>query len=462
MPEKPRPSADETSPESVFHWYIDAAPEQIRVNGREQPNLFRQRAIFVVHGMGEQHVTDSAAALRVGFEDSVPLVDPRHWDAQAENHWYVPQPFIADGHWGNYDKIEEFALDHWQTFNRHEQEFFTRVWRTRAINLSGTWWWFARSAWNLFLKSNWIAKCYYFMILPQLLFLIALLGIYPKTRRVVTGYLNDVRIFIEPRGDMEHAIAHRIEHKVGELFLRVLGLDWNLEPLPNEQKLIVRNKPVTFESVVWVSHSLGTVVSYKVLGDILRLCQRKRNSAADPDNPPEGVLRVERSLAAFVTFGSPLDKIKFLYPDSEVVQDWPAEYLPGGKHSLWHQEGAEWIFWDNYHYTSDPVSGRLDGFHFDSTSDEKSNLVRNFHTKGRKVLAYAHISYWKDKHFLTRLLNRSFPDLTEPWPPSNEPRAASTQKIMHFGSAIAYGILLPLAIYALAKYAWRVAEKLLS
>ena len=61
---KPRPLAFE---EGNFLWNIQRVPHTLP-DGKTHPG--RSSAIFVVHGIGQQRWTETAAHLRAGFEDA--------------------------------------------------------------------------------------------------------------------------------------------------------------------------------------------------------------------------------------------------------------------------------------------------------------------------------------------------------------------------------------------------------
>lgn len=448
MAEKPRLPAYDAQPDRVYQWYFQAIPEKISVNGNDRNNPFRAHAIYVVHGMGEQHFTDTAASLRIALEDAVPYVDPENWQPGAPNYWVVPQPFVYDGYWGNYPNIDEVAAELWHKFSDREREFFGRVWRGRAVNFDATWKWFAKNSFSLIGKAPWLAKLYYAFLFPQLLAGIAAMRFNSATRGFVTGYLNDVRLYVEPQGDMEHAIAQRIEFTVGKEFLRLLGTDYNFQDLKKTEWVTIGGTPHRFDRITWLAHSLGTVVSYKVIGDLLRRCLEERLKHA-PNPPPPNVERVEGSLQVFVTMGSPLDKFRFLYGDQGLLRDWPSEYHPGGDHSLWSRPNRPENFWHNFYYTADPVSGHLNSFTCQHDNNTV-NLVRNFHTRGPKPLGWAHVVYWNDRRLLTLLMNLAFgPTYVKPWPAAEKPRSKMVQSIQRIVAFSAYLFLIPLAFVAL-------------
>ena len=109
-----RPLAYETD---QLVWNIQRVPATLPDGKTRHPG--RTCAVFVVHGIGEQLWTATAAQLRSGFEDA--LVEIRKWQ---EQHGYkttggkedvlLPPPFIYEGYWANYDDIEATFPEDWQ------------------------------------------------------------------------------------------------------------------------------------------------------------------------------------------------------------------------------------------------------------------------------------------------------------------------------------------------------------
>jgi hypothetical protein len=381
-----------------YQWHFAAIPRFIRAAGRTIPNPFRERAVFVVHGIGAQAMAETAAALRLGLEDALVKADPRHWAAEGTENWIVPQPYIADGYWGDYDEIARMESERWARMTENERTFFNVVWGHRAVSTWSTYWWFLKTSSRLLGRSRGLAFVFYLDLVPKLQVAVTLALLLSPLRQFARDYLNDARLYLEPRGDVEHMIVQRIEYLVGAKFLELLGLDWDLRRLPENRRLSISGESHEFSRVTWIAHSLGTVISYNVLGDILRRCQQVDPGDAERLRNAHSVLE---SLEGFVTLGSPLDKIRVLFPD--VLREWPAEYLPGGSRTLWARSGRARSFWQNFHYTSDPVSSELDGF-----THEGRNIVENCHPQGVQVPGYSHLQYWRDPAVLARLLSLTF------------------------------------------------------
>lgn len=416
-----------------YQWHFRAIPEYIRQQGRCIPNPFRERALYVVHGIGEQRLTETAACMRIGIEDATQDIDPQHWIAGADDNWIVPQPFIYDGFWGAYDDIEKMEPELYTQLTDGEKDFFNRVWKKRAVSPFNTFTWLLNAGRNLIQNSHGITRLYYLYLVPMIWLIVLLSCVF--NRRFISGYLNDVRLYIDPRGDMENAIVQRIDRLIAERYLHLLGIspDFTDEPQMLE---VFKGQLHQFKRIAWVAHSLGTVISYNVISDLLYKCL----AIADDDTiQSKNARRVEASFEVFITLGSPLDKIRFLFPD--VLRDWPKEYLPGGARSLWSREGRPKDFWENFHYTSDPVSGRLGSFTYTPTDNPTPRqLVINWHTTGWRIPGLSHLAYWCDKGVLARVLHLSYSGLVINKKPQE--RSDTSQRLCLLGGALFWAVAL--------------------
>ena len=114
---EPRPLAFE---EGNFYWNLHRVPRTLTVTlpdgtKKTEPHPGRTCAIFVVHGIGQQHWTETAAQLRAGFEDAFERIakwqaeNPRPKGSRAEkappeptggdNPLKSTPPFIYLGYW---------------------------------------------------------------------------------------------------------------------------------------------------------------------------------------------------------------------------------------------------------------------------------------------------------------------------------------------------------------------------
>jgi hypothetical protein len=368
-------------------------------NGQKVPNPARDAAVFVVHGMGQQAYPDTAVQLRNGFEDALDLL-PR--PAEGSD---VPTPFIFDGFWANYDDFEHTFPEEWDRASAGERAFFTKLWERRSRSALRAAGWLAWQGWRLLTDSNVRAKTPWFRWFTYwwvaFLAWAGIVYLLVRHRKILTDVLGDVRLYADPRGQIQHVIVQRIERSVGERFLLLLGLNWDFQTLDISEQLKISGEPHRFRYVTWVAHSLGSVVSYNVISDLLMRCEEKRQLLNQPDAQlsqearqelEENIQRVEVGLHRFITIGSPLQKFAFLFP--QVLRAWPAWFR-----QKCAEETRRW--WVNFFHIWDAVSGRLLDMEF-------FPRVENLHSVLWRIPLLAHTSYWKDIPTLTHIVSRTY------------------------------------------------------
>ena len=404
-------------------------PKKIKYNGDcEFSSPFRKSAIFVVHGIGEQVYTETAATLRKGTEEALSIVEPEFWDAKEENNWILPGPYIRDAFWARYHDFEWLEPNAKDTLSKGAMNFFTRLWTLRSQGAVRSVGWLMCHSFRLIKKGRNLTWLLYLVLAILIPFIAILMLPFSKSRKFLTQYLNDVRLYLSPKGDIECHIVQRLEHAIGSEFLKLLGLNWNFEELENDQKITIGGEPHSFEHVTWVAHSLGSVISYNVISDLLNKCEELRES--NDTNNSQKAARVEKALSRFVTLGSPLDKVAFLFSPCEIPKDaterdtlernevlraWPESYLPGGKYekhigqNTLHNNKPKPKFWQNFYYGTDPVSGHLSLF----TNKRGDNIVENIHTRGRRMPLASHVAYWNDSNVIARIIEANYVGFTK-------------------------------------------------
>jgi len=344
--------------------------------------------------MGEPKFAQTAANLRSGFEDNM-------GQAIITTGQKLPPPYISEGYWGNYDDLERTFPEVWEKFGHGEKTFFSGLWQTRSHGLMSTVMWFMRKLWSLvgpraIKEMGWRTQLIYWPL--QILFPIALVVLILKMRTAVTHVLNDVRLYCAPDGMIEDVIVQGIDRRVSKCYLKMIGLDENFRELDDARALHANSQPVRFNRVVWVAHSLGTVVSYNALSDLFHEAARLEKSGDDAQKA--GVIKFRSSLVAFITLGSPLDKIAHLC-GRDAIKPWPAPRasLLAGRNA----GNGDW--WFNYFNILDPVSGSLNnpmlfktdpagGHDFDQPGPQNFCVTMK---AGGVIPGLAHIAYWKDK-----------------------------------------------------------------
>lgn len=371
------------------------------------PHPARTSAIFVVHGIGEQAWTATAVQLRSGLEDALTAIEtwqrdnPRP-DAEDLPARLLPPPFIFEGYWANYDDIKVTFPEDWSRFNPREQRFFEGLWKTRVFSATRTLSWFLRQLVRLlsprvFSEVGPLAWPVYLLFpFAAVVTLLAALLFRPK---IITAVLGDVRLYLDPRGVVERAIVRRIDERVRDAFLTMIGLTAEFRLLAEDRQIDAAGEHFVFERVVWVAHSLGTVISYNVLSDLLRTAETLRTHGDDAQKA--GVARFERALTRFVTMGSPLDKVAFLF-GSTAIRPWPRATADAVRES---PSGAKrtWDWWINFYHVLDPVSGALE-----SPLLYGGRAPRNYHARSGIIPGLAHLAYWSDVTTLRYILGRTY------------------------------------------------------
>jgi len=392
-----------------YQWYFRGIPAQVLRKGHIENNPFRARAFYVVHGIGDQALSETAARIRWEIEETIPEIEPSNWQSKAPDNWMVAEPFVYDGFWGDYTDMESMAPEVCAPLTQKERDFLGLVWRRRAVSGVRSLTWLTRTGIGLIRRAKGITKLYYMGLVPLLLSTGFLMLFIPRYRKILNDYVNDARLYLDPRGDVELDIVQRIDRRVGERFLRMLGLDWDFNCLDKEKQLKIAQNPHVFDEVLWIAHSLGTVISYNVISDLLHRCLEMRKKG---EAKLEAVERVERGLLGFVTLGSPLDKVAYLFGEG-VIRKWPDYYVTESQ-NLWSKAitRGQSSFWYNYHYTSDPVSGHLDAF----------PNIENIHPEGWRLPGIAHSFYWKDRQVHQLMMRTTFREFVLPLVPKTRPR----------------------------------------
>jgi hypothetical protein len=407
----------------AFEWNLGRVPARCEIGGQSSPHPGRCCAIFVVHGMGEQQWTETAAGLRVGFENALEAIEA--WQqahrsgAPADVRKLMPPPFVFDGFWGDYADLERTFPEDWRRFNERERRFFSRLWQLRTMSLFATLWWLIRQQLRLLspgvVRDVGLAQWLLYWPL-QVLWFGAFAYLAVRHPRILTRVVADVRLYASPRGVAERAIVQRIDYRVGEKFLQTIGLDWEFRALPRARHIRAGHERFTFEHVIWVAHSLGTVISYNVLSDLFhRAAHLERHG---DDEQQLGVKVFRKSLLRFVTLGSPLNKFAYLFP--RAIRPWPEgsrqHLVASGEQqdeSRRRQalESREW--WINFYHVLDPVSAPLTHKLICGTKPP-FNFHADWANPAALIPGVAHLSYWRDVDTLRFILSRLYGRLALP------------------------------------------------
>lgn len=398
-----RPLASE---DGHFTWNMQRVRPPTLADG-QTPHPGRTSAIFVVHGIGQQRWTETAAQLRAGFEDAFEKI--ADWQEKAKlkgQSINLSAPFIYEGYWADYDDVRETFPEDFKHFNKREQDFFGNLWKHRVISGGRTVLWTLRQQLRLLSpRVLWNRPLAWILYWPlQVVSAATLLYSWLRRRAVITGYLNDVRLYLDPRGVVERAIVQQIDARVERSFLRLIGLDMDFRPLPCCAWVDAGGEHYSFDRVVWVAHSLGTVISYNVLSDLFHKAARLELSGDKEQQ--EGVRQFRKKLTRFVTMGSPLDKVGFLFKERSLRQ-WPVSahrgLLESGERLTQSDDPATTEWWINFYHVLDPVSGALQN-PFICGTEPPSNI----HIRSGFLPAIAHLAYWTDTTALRFILGRTY------------------------------------------------------
>ncbi|MGC1484449.1 MAG: hypothetical protein WA789_11700 [Candidatus Acidiferrum sp.] len=159
-----------------------------------------------------------------------------------------------------------------------------------------------------------------------------------------------------------------------------------------------------YDRVILAGHSLGSVIAYDTVNEILA----QFNGVAGPlDDRPGLPLQLAQlqKLAGLLTFGSPLDKIYYFFrehlKDDQAIRaqilsmlysfrKTPSgrDYTPFGFNYLFRQ--LDQLVWLNAYAHMDPVSARLKFYELDDDNQQSFPY---------RVPGLAHLSYWGDPNF---------------------------------------------------------------
>lgn len=367
----------------AFPWHLVMVDKPADDGGESPAGSVWTTAVFVVHGIGTQTIAETAAALRSGSDDVLERIDRGSRISGAS----VPPPYIRDGYWANYADVKDTFKEELRQYNPNSQTFFETLWKERLFSLPGTVGWFLGQQFRLFWAAislrvkPWTGLVYVLMQLPLLFSWVFALLRHPK---IVSGYLTDVRLYMRPKGVTERAIVQRIEQRVRARFMQLLGLSTDFELLDENEKLDVAGERFAFEKVVWVAHSLGTVISYNVLADLMRRAEEieRWGSGQEFERRKKGIEIFRKGISRFVTLGSPLDKVAYLYPHR--LTPWTPAV-----NKLAAEPPEPW--WVNCYHVLDPISGSLDARRIC-----RSRGPANFHIKLAHLPGFAHVAYWHD------------------------------------------------------------------
>lgn len=191
-------------------------------------------------------------------------------------------------------------------------------------------------------------------------------------RRFLVQYLGDVVVYVESHTvDRFADLRARIRDCVTERARAVYGAQG----------------AEAYERVIVVGHSLGSVVSYDMLNQLL--CEDAiERQAGRPTRD------VARRTPLFLTFGSPLDKTTFVFAIQHRRTTQAREALVASAQPM--LQGYEWRpeRWVNIYSPWDLISGSLEYFDLPDSADPRR--VINLRDREASTLLVSHVEYWEN------------------------------------------------------------------
>lgn len=196
-------------------------------------------------------------------------------------------------------------------------------------------------------------------------------------RRWIVQYLGDVAIYL---GSNDLDKYWRIRREIKREAHRVTAAVYRA--LMRDDHFVRR---LHYEKVVLAGHSLGSVIAYDTLNALIQ-----RDLAMDPAK----ALRAVERTGTLMTFGSPLDKVAFIF-GTRVTGRKMREALAGGVQPLivdYQYRPAHWI---NIYAKFDLIAGSLGYFDIPGSGEVGSKRVTNdIDTEGSAFPPSAHTGYW--------------------------------------------------------------------
>jgi hypothetical protein len=190
-----------------------------------------------------------------------------------------------------------------------------------------------------------------------------------KVRQLFVQYLGDVAAYVDSHSlDKFNDMRSKIKTKVFE-----------------QAKAVYSNPQ--YEHISMIGHSLGSVITYDTL-----------NALINHDELNEKSLNVINRTRLLITFGSPLDKIAFLFASQIRKATATREALAATLQPLIQQYVPfRSIKWINIYAPRDIVSGKLE-FYDDIKNAEYSTerKIDNIIDKEATIPLIAHTEYWKN------------------------------------------------------------------
>jgi hypothetical protein len=203
-------------------------------------------------------------------------------------------------------------------------------------------------------------------------------------RLVLVQFVGDVAIYVMPYkldafNDLRREIKKRVYDAAKAVYAERAG------------------DTFAYDKVIVVGHSLGSVVAYDALNQLIL----EDMSPAPPTvagKPPAIPLQVIERTPLFLTFGSPLDKTAFLFAVQAEGTSEAREALAGTVQPLILSYANRPERWVNIWSRWDIISGPLDLYDYPLGAKNEANpqRVQNVTDPDATTLLIAHNEYWKN------------------------------------------------------------------
>jgi len=213
--------------------------------------------------------------------------------------------------------------------------------------------------------------------------LLALAGVSLLVRHTLVQTLGDVAAYVQTHKlDRFNDLRNEIKKKIRTVADAIYAQD--------------------YDRVAVVGHSLGSVVAYNTLNDLLN---------DDADAPPNEQRRVLERTRLLLTFGSPLDKLAFIFATQRRKTSWTREMLSARVQPLVYDYRYRRTFdWVNVHAKRDIVSGSLDLYDAHPDLDPRPPTdyrpVENVEDAHARIPLLAHNEYWANPRIWWELRRR--------------------------------------------------------
>jgi hypothetical protein len=213
-------------------------------------------------------------------------------------------------------------------------------------------------------------------------------------RQALIQFVGDVAAYVQPhRLDRFHALREKVKETVRGVVAAVYRArrpDGRFE----------------YDRVGLVGHSLGSVVLYDTLNRLINDDALAVGAGREHVSPRD--LDVCGRTTLFLTVGSPLDKIAFIF-GSQRRQSELRSALEATGQPLIERAACRQFDWVNVYSPWDFISGRLDYYDPPNrTGDDKESHrpVDNVIDPDASTLLLAHVEYWDNRRLYDLLLAR--------------------------------------------------------